>query len=545
LWRNLFKVAANPALRSEELRDATDEKDCLTLWTLLAAVFVTTEAIAQDGYRIRSGDVLAVEVIQDPNLNREVLVLPDGSISFPFRRNRAAGGLTTGQVQAQIAQGISPNFAVQPTVFVTVRQVGTPTGVGSARTIDVFYLGEVNAPGMVEVEPGHHAFAGSVAGRRVHPFAATRRIQLRRTHPHTGETSMVTLDYRALSDGGTLRNDPVLADGDVILVPDDAADFSSSSDLKAPGFGGPHVRLRRCCLRHLSRRRGLVSTQTELRYEQRTFGGAATSDDTRTHSIRSTLRFTIDPRIELRFSGFAEEKETDDALDTVRTVQRWSLAGDFDIDRVWTAGANIGFAEIETETIGGTAVEEGLEAGFLISRALRNGGLSFSSALVITDDGWRNSVRLSRVINLANGDSFNASIGQIFFEEGSSGHLAALSYTRTVRSGFLSFGFDYASDLDDADLLIQRTRANAVLRQDITDNSGWVLDGALASVMYDNPITPDAVRFDVGLSYLHGLSNDWNLAARVEHQVLYEDGAIDDTTNVFSLTLERRFSARP
>jgi hypothetical protein len=286
-------------------------------------------------------------------------------------------------------------------------------------------------------------------------------------------------------------------------------------------------------------------TQTELRYEQRTFGGGATTDDSRTHSISSTLRFTIDPRIELRFSGFAEEKETDDAIDTVRTVQRWSLAGDFDIDRVWTAGANIGFAEIETETIGGTAVEEGLEAGFLISRALRNGGLSFSSALVITDDGWRNSVRLSRVINLANGDSFNASIGQIFFEEGSSGHLAALSYTRTVRSGFLSFGFDYASDLDDADLLIQRTRANAVLRQDITDNSGWVLDGALASVMYDNPITPDAVRFDVGLSYLHGLSNDWNLAARVEHQVLYEDGAIDDTTNVFSLTLERRFSARP
>jgi polysaccharide export outer membrane protein len=59
--------------------------------------------------------VLAVEVIQDPNLNREVLVLPDGSISFPFAGTVAAGGLTTGQVQAQIAQGISPNFAVQPT----------------------------------------------------------------------------------------------------------------------------------------------------------------------------------------------------------------------------------------------------------------------------------------------------------------------------------------------------------------------------------------------------------------------------------------------
>jgi polysaccharide export outer membrane protein len=196
------------------------KKFVLTLWTLVAAIFVTSEAIAQDGYRIRSGDVLAVEVIQDPNLNREVLVLPDGSISFPFAGTVAAGGLTTGQVQAQIAQGISPNFAVQPTVFVTVRQVGVPTGGVGVRTINVFYLGEVNAPGMVEVERGTTLLQGLSLGGGFSNFAATRRIQLRRTHPHTGETSMVTLDYRALSDGGTLRNDPVLADGDVILVPE-------------------------------------------------------------------------------------------------------------------------------------------------------------------------------------------------------------------------------------------------------------------------------------------------------------------------------------
>jgi polysaccharide export outer membrane protein len=221
LWRNLFKVVrerGNKNVKNYGMRPM--KKFVLTVWTLVAAIFVTTAAIAQDGYRIRSGDVLAVEVIQDPNLNREVLVLPDGSISFPFAGTVAAGGLTTGQVQAQIAQGISPNFAVQPTVFVTVRQVGTPTGVGSARTIDVFYLGEVNAPGMVEVNRGTTLLQGLSLGGGFTPFAATRRIQLRRTHPHTGETSMVTLDYRALSDGGTLRNDPVLADGDVILVPE-------------------------------------------------------------------------------------------------------------------------------------------------------------------------------------------------------------------------------------------------------------------------------------------------------------------------------------
>jgi polysaccharide export outer membrane protein len=195
------------------------KKIILTLWTLIAAVFVTTEAMAQDGYRISPGDILSVEVVQDPNLNREVLVLPDGSINFPFAGAVQAGGLTTGQVQAQIAQGISPNFAVQPSVFVNVRQVGQPTFTG-ARTIDVYFLGEVNSPGLVEVAPGTTLLRGLSLGGGFTNFAATRRIQLRRTNPHTGETSLVTLDYRAVSDGGILRNDPMLADGDIILVPE-------------------------------------------------------------------------------------------------------------------------------------------------------------------------------------------------------------------------------------------------------------------------------------------------------------------------------------
>jgi hypothetical protein len=84
-----------------------------------------------------------------------------------------------------------------------------------------------------------------------------------------------------------------------------------------------------------------------------------------------------------------------------------------------------------------------------------------------------------------------------------------------------------------------------VLRQDLTDDSGWSFDWELARVDYDNPASVDAMRVDFGLAYLHALSNDWNMAARLEHQVLYQDGDLDDRTNVLSLNLERRFSVRP
>lgn len=198
-----------------------------TLFMIVMALVFATAAQAQNGYQIRSGDVLSVEVLQDPSLNREVLVLPDGSISFPFAGNIPAAGSSISAVQARISAGIAPNFAegVEPNVFVTVRQLTdrpvSTGGVSSAsRTIDVYFLGEVGAPGLVEVSPGTTLLQALSLSGGFTNFAALRRIQLRRTNAHTGETSVAVIDFRAISDGGVLSNDPALADGDVILVPE-------------------------------------------------------------------------------------------------------------------------------------------------------------------------------------------------------------------------------------------------------------------------------------------------------------------------------------
>ena len=58
----------------------------LALWLLTLALFGTTApgANAQSVYKIRPGDTLNIEVLEDEGLNRNVLVLPDGTISFPL-----------------------------------------------------------------------------------------------------------------------------------------------------------------------------------------------------------------------------------------------------------------------------------------------------------------------------------------------------------------------------------------------------------------------------------------------------------------------------
>ena len=189
----------------------------------MVCIFLSTTAWAQNGYQIRAGDVLSIEVLEDPSLNREVLILPDGSFSFPFAGTLRASGLTVGQVENAVTRGIAPNFASEPNVFVTVRQVQpvAPRGGPAApRTIEVYFLGEVNAPGPTAIPPGSTFLQALSFSGGFTPFAAQRRVQLRRTDPHTGQQYVSEIDYRAIANGARLNHDVVLIEGDVILVPE-------------------------------------------------------------------------------------------------------------------------------------------------------------------------------------------------------------------------------------------------------------------------------------------------------------------------------------
>ncbi|MEL6798292.1 MAG: polysaccharide biosynthesis/export family protein [Pseudomonadota bacterium] len=191
----------------------------------IVATMFATAALAQEGYRIKAGDTLAVEVLEDPTLGRQVLVLPDGSISFPLAGSVRASGQTTGSVQQAIASAIAPNFAAPPTVFVSVAQVAEAPvvigggGVRTPDTMSVFVMGEVGNPGELQVAPGTTILQALAQTGGFSKFAATKRIQLRRTDPATGEEQIYNINYQAVESGQSSIGRSPLAAGDVIVVP--------------------------------------------------------------------------------------------------------------------------------------------------------------------------------------------------------------------------------------------------------------------------------------------------------------------------------------
>jgi polysaccharide biosynthesis/export protein len=188
---------------------------------VLVALVVATVAQAQTEYRLGSGDTIRIEVLEDPSLNREVLVLPDGSFSFPLAGAVSAGGRTTTQIESALASALSPNFATSPTISVSVSQLGQRVATGARRQFDIYMMGEVQSGGgLLQVDRGTTVLQALALSGGFTRFAATKRIQLRRTDPRTGSQTVYNIDYRAIEQGATNIGNTVLADGDVIIGPE-------------------------------------------------------------------------------------------------------------------------------------------------------------------------------------------------------------------------------------------------------------------------------------------------------------------------------------
>lgn len=184
----------------------------IALALMLASL--VSPALAQ-GYRIQPGDSLTVTVLEDDTLNRQVLVLPDGRISVPLAGTIAAAGQTVDSVEKVIADRLASNFAVRPSVFVSVVAVDE-----NASEIPVFVLGQVANPGEVLVKPGTTLLQAIALSGGLERFAATKRIQLRRTDPASGQERLFLFNYNAVESGGAVESMITLREGDVIIVPE-------------------------------------------------------------------------------------------------------------------------------------------------------------------------------------------------------------------------------------------------------------------------------------------------------------------------------------
>lgn len=187
------------------------------LWALIVVVlFLAADPVSAQSYHIRSGDILRIEVLEDPELNRSVLVTPDGRISVPMAGSLRASGQPVEAVQRSLRGRLADSFANPPNVFVSIERLADRRAPGQIPTgpklISVFVMGEANKPGLIEIPPGTNVLQAFAMMGGFTKFAAVKRIQLRRAD------QIVPLNYRQI-EAGQAGAGTKLQDGDVIVVP--------------------------------------------------------------------------------------------------------------------------------------------------------------------------------------------------------------------------------------------------------------------------------------------------------------------------------------
>jgi len=167
----------------------------------------TPETNAGADYTLGAEDVLIISVWKDEHLTREVVVRPDGAISFPLVGDVPAAGRTVEEVRADIGKRLT-KFIANPQLSVTLTKV---------LSYRIYVLGRVNKPG--EFMVGHKADvlqALSLAGGLT-PFAAENDIRIMRRV--NGEQQIFPFRYGEAKKGKGLEQNIVLQRGDVVMVP--------------------------------------------------------------------------------------------------------------------------------------------------------------------------------------------------------------------------------------------------------------------------------------------------------------------------------------
>ena len=177
---------------------------------LLAAPAAAQQLVAPNAgdYRLNPGDIIEISVWKEPELQREVLLLPDGNIAFPLVGTVQAAGRTPSEIQAEVEERLT-RFFPEPVVTVSILQVA-----GNK----LYVTGQVNQPGQFTVDQPVDVLQAIALAGGLTAFADEDDIYVLR-RAQDGTQSAIAFDYDDVTDGSDLSSNIVLQQGDVVVVP--------------------------------------------------------------------------------------------------------------------------------------------------------------------------------------------------------------------------------------------------------------------------------------------------------------------------------------
>jgi polysaccharide export outer membrane protein len=166
-----------------------------------------SETTRSAAYHLQPGDILDISVWKETDLQKEILVRPDGGFTFPLAGEVDGAGKTVEEVRVILVERLK-RYVPDPVVTVAVKQIN-----GNR----IYVLGRVNHPGeFVFNNPVDVMQAISLAGGAT-PFAALNDIVILRRQ--NDRQQAFNFHYLDVARGRDLSQNIQLHSGDTVVVP--------------------------------------------------------------------------------------------------------------------------------------------------------------------------------------------------------------------------------------------------------------------------------------------------------------------------------------
>jgi polysaccharide export outer membrane protein len=189
-------------------------KRAISIWviSLVAILFLGNEASGQapvqdSSYKIGPNDVLSIFVWKEPDLTRDVTVMPDGKITFPLIGEIMAQGHTASELKQVISDKLQ-NFVTAPEVTVIVKE---------SRSQVIYAIGKVTRPGPYPLAPGMTVMQALSAAGGFTEWADTKNVMIVRKEG--GKETQLHFNYKEFTSGENLQQNILLKPGDTLVVP--------------------------------------------------------------------------------------------------------------------------------------------------------------------------------------------------------------------------------------------------------------------------------------------------------------------------------------
>lgn len=174
---------------------------------ILAFLFgIAVPAAFAGNYLIGPGDVLEIAVWKNPDLTKQVVVLPDGRIHFPLVKSIKVEGITVEELETILCARLK-DYVPEPDLFISIAQVNS---------MMVYIVGKVNKPGRFPIYTNIDVLQALAMAGGVNPFAKEKEINIFRKTDD--KMKIFSFNYKEVSEGENLEQNIMLNRGDVIVV---------------------------------------------------------------------------------------------------------------------------------------------------------------------------------------------------------------------------------------------------------------------------------------------------------------------------------------